>query len=344
MNILLVKLSSLGDVLHNLPVVWDIRAQYPDAHIAWAVEEGYVHLLEPLKSTPELRGIDEIIPVCLRRAKKDLFRGRVKKAIAAFIKMKKALRSKHWHVIVETQGLIKSALIASLAKQSMVTTSVYGIGNQTQYSGYEPMARFFYDQSIQVPFQLHAVDRSRAILASSLQAAWPSRDIAPPQFYPSEYLTQLRRQTNPLGFVANQYVMCFHATARIAKAWNEAAWVAIAQYLVSQGLTPVFPWGNPAEKVVSERLVAQVPGANLPPAFTIAQAATLVAQARLTIGVDTGLTHYSAVLNLPTIELYIDSPRWKTEGYWSTQVINLGDMRTPPTVDEVLLAVQQLLT
>ena len=86
MKILIVKLSSLGDVLHNLPVVWDIRAQYPEAHIAWAVEEGYVHLLKPLESSPELRGIDEIIPVCLRRAKKDLLRGRVKKAFAAYSK------------------------------------------------------------------------------------------------------------------------------------------------------------------------------------------------------------------------------------------------------------------
>jgi heptosyltransferase-1 len=206
------------------------------------------------------------------------------------------------------------------------------------------MAKFFYDESIEVPFQFHAVDRSRAILASSMQLDWPQRELAPPRFYPPEYLDQLRLEANPLGLVPNQYVMCFHATARIAKAWNEASWVAIGQYLVSQGLTPVFPWGNSSEKIVSERLVSQVPGANLPPAFTIAQAATLVAQARLTIGVDTGLTHYSAVLNLPTIELYVDSPRWKTEGYWSPQVINLGDMSTPPSQDAVLSAVNQLLS
>ena len=343
MNILIVKLSSLGDVLHNLPVVWDIRKHYPEAHIAWAVEEGYVHLLEPLKSTPELRGIDQIIPVCLRRAKKDLFRGRVKKAIAAFIKMKKALRTQHWNVIVETQGLIKSALIANIAKQSMMTTSVYGIGNQTQYSGYESIAKLFYDQSIEVPFQFHAVDRSRAILASGLQLEWPEREVSPPQFYPKDYLEQLLLAPNPLGFDSAQYVMCFHATARIAKAWDEASWIELAKYLVTQGLTPVFPWGNAAEKIVSERLVSQVPGANLPPGFTIAQAAILVAQARLTIGVDTGLTHYSAVLNLPTIELYVDSPRWKTEGYWSSHVINLGDMNTPPTMTEVESAVKQLL-
>jgi heptosyltransferase I len=342
-NILLVKLSSLGDVLHNLPVVWDIRKQYPDAHIAWAVEEGYVHLLEPLKSTLQFRGIDQIIPVCLRRAKKELFKGRFKTAIQDFSKMKQVLKSQHWDVIVETQGLMKSALIAGIAKQGRSTTIVYGIGNQTQYSGYEPLAKFFYDQSVQVPFQFHAVDRSRAILASSLQLDWPQRDTASPQFYPPGYIHQLQLEANPLDFSPQEYVMCFHATARIAKAWDEAAWIAIGKYLVSLGLTPVFPWGNAAEKLVSERLVSAVPGAKLPSAFSIKQAAILVAQARLTIGVDTGLTHYSAVLNLPTIELYVDSPLWKTEGYWSRNVINLGDMGKPPTVDEVTRSIQQLI-
>ena len=86
-----------------------------------------------------------------------------------------------------------------------------------------------------------------------------------------------------------------------------------------------------------------VPGAKLPIAFSIKQAAILVAQARLTIGVDTGLTHYSAVLNLPTIELYVDSPLWKTEGYWSHNVINLGDIGKPPSIDEVTTSIQQLI-
>jgi heptosyltransferase I len=81
----------------------------------------------------------------------------------------------------------------------------------------------------------------------------------------------------------------------------------------------------------------------LPGAFSIKQAATLVAQARMTIGVDTGLTHYSAVLNLPTIELYVDSPLWKTEGYWSSKVMNLGDIGKPPTIDEVIRAINQLI-
>jgi heptosyltransferase-1 len=66
-QILLVKLSSLGDVLHNLPIVWDLRKRLPHAQIDWIVEEGYVHLLEPLRTTEAFRGIDRIIPVAFRR-------------------------------------------------------------------------------------------------------------------------------------------------------------------------------------------------------------------------------------------------------------------------------------
>ena len=97
----------------------------------------------------------------------------------------------------------------------------------------------------------------------------------------------------------------------------------------------VFPWGNPKEKLISEQLAKEVPNAIVPEAFSIQDAFVINAQAKLVIGVDTGLTHLAAVLGVPTIELYIDSPKWKTEGYWSQQVINLGDKQQAPTLSEV---------
>ena len=72
-KILLVKLSSLGDVLHNLPIVWDLRTRLPNAQVDWVVEEAYVHLLEPLLSREGFQGIDRIIPFALRRWKRNLF-------------------------------------------------------------------------------------------------------------------------------------------------------------------------------------------------------------------------------------------------------------------------------
>jgi heptosyltransferase-1 len=93
---------------------------------------------------------------------------------------------------------------------------------------------------------------------------------------------------------------------------------------------------------ISALMASQVPGAIVPRAFSIEEAYRLVAHAALTIGVDTGLTHLSAVLGKPTVEIYCDSPRWKTEGYWNPLIANLGDMQSAPSVDAVLKAVKAI--
>jgi heptosyltransferase-1 len=109
-------------------------------------------------------------------------------------------------------------------------------------------------------------------------------------------------------------------------------WVQLAKEIQKQGLVTVFPWGNLTEKNISEKIVSALSTQNVVPnAFSIQDAFTLIAQAKATIGVDTGLTHLSAVLQRPTIEIYVDSPVWKTEGYWNTMLHNLGDMGSPPS-------------
>ena len=98
----------------------------------------------------------------------------------------------------------------------------------------------------------------------------------------------------------------------------------------------IFPWGSREERAVSTLLASQVPGALVSPAFSIEEAFSVIAGAALTVGVDTGLTHLAAVLDRPTVEIYCDSPRWKTEGYWSIRICNVGDMQNPPSVQEVI--------
>ena len=138
-------------------------------------------------------------------------------------------------------------------------------------------------------------------------------------------------------------ILCFHSTAREAKRWANDNWIALGQELSARGYQLVFPWGNAAEKSVSELLAGQIPGALLPPAFLIQEAFSVIAGAALIVGVDTGLTHLAAVLNKPTVEIYCDSPRWKTEGYWSEKISNTGDLQQPPVVKEVLDATSKLL-
>jgi heptosyltransferase I len=343
-KILLVKLSSLGDVLHNLPIVWDLRKRLPNAQIDWIVEEGYVHLLEPLKTTATFKGIDRFIPVAFRRWRKNLFS---LSTWREFFAMRKALQANTYDVVLETQGLLKSALVCALAKKS-ADAIVAGLGNATEHSGYEPMARMFYTESVHVPLKCHAIDRSRWVMCSAFD--WPllNRNEEPPRFYPQHFVEWLP----PLLFEGlkktNQgipipYVVCFHSTARAAKRWFNEHWVELGKVLSSQGYQLVLPWGSESEMKVSALIASQIPGAIVPRAFTIDEAYSLVAHSALTIGVDTGLTHLSAVLCKPTVEIYCDSPRWKTEGYWSQSIVNVGDMKKPPTVIEVLRAANLVL-
>jgi heptosyltransferase-1 len=343
-KILLVKLSSLGDVLHNLPIVWDLRKRLPHAQIDWIVEEGYVHLLEPLKTTETFRGIDRIIPVAFRRWRKNLFSLRTWRE---FFAMRKALQDTTYDVLLETQGLLKSALVCALAKKSN-NAVVAGLGNATEHSGYEPMARLFYTQSVHVPVKCHAIDRSRWVMCSALD--WPllNRNEEPPLFYPAAFVDLLapllfeglKKQPNGIPV---PYVVCFHSTARAAKRWSNENWIELGKALSNQGYQMLFPWGSPEEMKISALMASQVPGAIVPRAFSIEEGYRLVAHAALTIGVDTGLTHLAAVLGKPTIEIYCDSPRWKTEGYWSRNIANLGDFRSTPQANAVLQAAEALL-
>jgi len=337
-KILLVKLSSLGDVLHNLPIVWDLRKRLPEAQIDWIVEEAYVPLLEPLKTTDSFRGIDRIIPLAFRRWRKHIFSIRTWQE---FFAMRKLLHSVTYDIVIETQGLLKSALVCALAKKSNHAI-VTGLGNATEHSGYEPMARIFYTQSVHVPVKCHAIDRSRQVMCSALD--WPliDRYSEPPLFYLSTFVKQLaplpieglRKQPNGETI---PYIVCFHSTARAAKRWPNKSWIELGKALSSQGYQVLFPWGNSQEKKISESLASQVPGAIVPGAFSIEEAYHLIARAALTIGVDTGLTHLAAVLGKPTIEIYCDSPRWKTEGYWRKNIANFGDYKSIPQVNTVIV-------
>jgi heptosyltransferase-1 len=344
-KILLVKLSSLGDVLHNLPIIWDLRKRLPNAQIDWIVEEAYVPLLAPLQTTEKFRGIDRIIPVAFRRWRKSLLS---LSTWREFFAMRKLLQATTYDVVIETQGLLKSALVCALARKTDEAI-VSGLGNATEYSGYEPLARTFYTQSVHVPVKCHAIDRSRQVMCSALD--WPllNRADESPHFYPTEFVKHLpvlaveglKKATD--GSVM-PYIVCFHSTARAAKRWPNESWVDLGKALANHGYQLIFPWGSAAERKLSELIASQIPGATVPRAISIEEAYALIGNAALTIGVDTGLTHLAAVLGKPTVEIYCDSPKWKTEGYWSEQISNHGDLQQPPTVAEVFDASQRLIS
>ncbi|MBB2916097.1 heptosyltransferase-1 [Cupriavidus alkaliphilus] len=319
-RILLVKVSSLGDVVHNMPLVHDLRARWPGAEIDWVVEEGYVELVRLL---PEVR---RVIPFALRRWRKRLLQGGTWREIGA---VRDALRHESYDAVIESQGLLKTAVVARVAARAP-GAPIIGLGNATQGSGYEPAARLLYTDPVAVPRQTHSVRRSR-LLGAALTGTAPAE---PPLFF-GEGARTLSVDDPLWADLPARYAVCFHATAGARKKWALQNWHALGRRLDQAGLVMLLPWGNDKEREAAEAIAAGVPRARVLPRFSVMQGFGLINRAEVVIGVDTGLVHIAAALCRPTVEIYTATWRWKTEGYWSERIANVGDDGVVPSVDEV---------
>lgn len=323
-RILIVRVSSLGDVIHNMPMVQDILRHWPEAQIDWVVEEAYVGLVGLT------HGVANIIPVALRRWRKQFWQRAVRAEIAAF---RKCLKTEAYDYVFDTQGLFKTGLLMGWARLAPGGKRI-GLANATEGSGYEGISRLFHDQSIPVAPRCHAVARAREVAAAALGYACDG---------PADFgLRQVQFRQAPDWLPNRPYAVFFHGTARAAKQWAQAAWIEVGQFLTAHGWLILLPWGSEVEQQAAQQLASAIPGARVLPRLPMLQAMQLAHGAHLVLGVDTGLTHAAAAFERPTVEIYCDSPRWKTECNWSPRVINLGDTGQPPTVAEVLAAIDQL--
>jgi heptosyltransferase I len=326
-KILIVRVSSLGDVVHNMPMVADILRHYPDAQIDWVVEEGYVNLVR-LNT-----GVRNVIPFALRRWRKSLFSAATRAEIRVF---RQRLRADSYDVVFDSQGLLKTGVVMRMARLAPGGKRV-GLANGTEGSDYEGASRVFHTMSVPVGVRTHGVLRGRLVAAAGLGYTVDTPAdfmLRPPQF-------TLEQQ--PSWLPAEPYAVFFHATARAEKQWAPDNWIQLAHALGIRGLPVLLPWGSEAEKQAAQHLATQMPNAHVLPKLSMMEAVLLAQGAALAIGVDTGLTHIAAAYERPTIEIYCDSPRWKTEGNWSPAIINLGDIGAPPTVQQVLDGVNTLL-
>lgn len=324
MKILLIRVSSLGDVLHNMPIVHDLQTLYPDAQIDWVVEEAYTYLVQ---LHPAIR---KVIPFALRRWRKSLAAAATRAEIRAFYR---ALRADAYDLILDTQGLMKTGIIMGLARTAPGGRKV-GLANGTEGSGYEGLSRLFHDLSVPVPLRTHAVLRGRLVVAAAAGTAAPQ--TAP--------VFGLNLPQGDTGWLPDTpYIVFFHGTAGAAKKWPRQHWIALAERLQSLNLPVLLPWGSPAEQQEAEAMAAAMPNARVLPKLSMQQAIILARRARLAVGVDTGLTHIAAAYLTPTVEIYCASPKWKTEGNWAASIINLGDAGQSPEVAAVWQACQTLL-
>jgi len=322
-KILLIRVSSLGDVLHNMPMVDDIKAHYPNAQIDWVVEEAYVNLV---KLQPK---VNKVIAYAQRRWRKSLGNKETRAEIKYFYR---TLREEAYDFIFDTQGLLKTGIIMGMARKAPNGKKV-GLANGTEGSGYEGISRIFHDLSIPVDRRTHAVLRGRLVAAAAL-----NYQVDTPASFGLQKL-----DLQPEWMPATPYIVFFHGTAGESKKWPRNNWICTARDLQVTGWPILLPWGTAAEKAEAEAMAEHMSNARVLPKLSMQEATVLAQRAALVIGVDTGLVHIAAAYETPTIEIYCASPRWKTEGNWSDKIINLGDKGHPPSVAEVEIAFERLL-
>lgn len=317
-RLLLVKTSSLGDVIHNLPILADIRVHHPDMRFDWVVEESFADI-------PALHpAVDHVFPVAIRRWRHHLFSAATWREIAA---VRQRIRACRYDLVLDSQGLLKSALIALQARGER-----HGYDSR---SIREPLAALFYTHRHTVSRALHAVTRNRLLAAAAL--GYP-----PPQTAP-DYGIRPPRQPLPLE-LPPCYAVALHASSRDSKLWPQTHWVELGRTLAAAGVPLVLPWGNERERERAQAIAAQVPHALVLPRLRLAQLATLLAGAWAVVGVDTGLVHLAAALDVPTVALYTDTDPQRTGVFpgRAQSAINLGGVGQVPAPAAVLEALERL--
>jgi heptosyltransferase-1 len=316
-DILFIKTSSLGDVIHHMPAVTEARRALPAARIAWLVEEAFAPLvaLHP--------AVDDIVSVAWRRWRKSLAAPATWGEIRGNLR---ALRARRYDAVIDTQGLLRTGVMARIAR-----------GPRHGYdraSIREPLASVFYDSRHSVSRDLHAVARNRILTGLALGYE--------PQGAPDFGLDRARFQGGEAP-----YAVLLHATAQPKKEWPVAHWIALGQTMARQGLNGqglqiVLPWGTPSERARSETIAASVPGARVPERAPLDAVARLIAGAQCVVGVDTGLLHLAAALGVPLVAIFAGSKPHLTGPVGSGPLVTLGALGAPPALDEVHEALRRI--
>lgn len=311
---LFIKTSSLGDVIHHMPALTDARKALPGARFAWAVEEAFAPLvrLHP--------AVNEVVPVASRRWRKSMLAPSTLGEINGSLR---AIRARRYDQIVDSQGLLRTAILARLARGCR-----HGYDSA---SIREPLASLFYDVRHRVRYELHAVERNRILSGLALGYA--------PQGAPEFGLDRARFAAS-----GERYAVLLHATARPSKEWPEANWVALGKALnLALGDLPlVLPWGNAGEQARSRRIAAALPYARVPERAPLDAVARLIAGAQFVVGVDTGLMHLAAAFGVPLVAIFAGSKPGLTGPVGAGPMAVLGAEGAVPSAEDVIAAVKNL--
>jgi heptosyltransferase-1 len=317
-RILIIKTSSLGDVIHCLPVVNDIKYFVPDSSIDWLVDESFADI-------PGLHPeIHSVITISLRTWKKNL---RKETTWTGLYKAIKAIRQEYYDIVIDFQGLLKSAFFTLFAHGD-----IHGFDKA---SIREAAASYFYKHTHTVSKQIHAVVRNRELAAKCFQYD--------PMDHPAHFGLEIHNITN--FNLSERYVVLIHGSSKKTKQWPIAHWQKIVQFFNVLGLRVLLPWGNLEEYEISKILRKTSTNCLVLPKMRISDLANIISSAKCVVGVDSGLTHLANALGIPTIGLYMDSNPYLTGVYPNIKVpsVNLGEIGAIPSIESTISQIEAII-
>lgn len=329
MKILLVKLSSLGDVVHAMPALQDVRLALPQAQVDWVVEGAFAPLVR------RCEGIGRVIACELRRWRKSPLSVQTRREWRAF---GDELRQDAYDAVIDLQGLTKSALVSRAARLAPGGRR-YALGNRTEGSSYEAITRWVAHTALRIEPHVHAVQRSRRLCAAALGYPVPES---------LHYGLQPNGATAAAAgaHVEDRPVVLVHGTSRADKCWPEAHWLELGGRLIAQGHSVVLPHGSNEERERSHRLAAQLgPHAEVWPPLDLGTVANRLARSVGVVGVDSGLSHIASALDRPHVQIYNFDTAWRTGPLASSQAARAPQLSVfgepTPSVEAVWSAWQQ---
>jgi len=301
LRVLLVKLSSLGDVIHTLPVVQDLHRAYPGIEIDWVVEPAFAGVLH---MHPGLR---RIIPCAFRDWRRARFNAKARTQMREFWSQ---LRQESYDSVIDLQGLSKSALVARLAKVSPQGVR-FAMANRTWGSSYEPLTRWLADQSIALNPNLHALQRARWLCAKALHYDLAQDMDCGLVVPPAAQALDARLSSSALGETVPKVVFLM-GTSRADKTWAETHWIELGQRFNASGVEVCLVHGSEHERQACEHIAAALELAVIWPRSTLVELAQGMVQTQGSVGVDSGLSHLSVALGLVHVQIYRFDTAWRT--------------------------------
>lgn len=302
MRVLLIKTSSLGDVLHALPALTDAANAIPGIRFDWVVEA-------PFSEVPAWHpAVDRVIPVSVRRWRKAPLKALTSGEWSAF---RKELKAREYDLILDAQGLIKSGLITWMALGPK-----YGLD---RHSAREPLSSRFYDHPLAVKRGEHAIVRLRRLFAEALGYPLPSTEADSGIASPSPSISREGVKT----------ILLIHGTTWVTKHWPDSYWVELATLVNRAGYRVMLPWGSEAERKRAEMIAAEHDAVILPKS-ALTELAEQFQQVDGMVCVDSGLAHLGAALKIPSVTVYGSTNPGLTGTWGSNQHHLTAEMECSP--------------